>query len=208
MAFVSWNCHSFRNKSSELKDIINSYKPACIALQETYIEDNYTVNIRDYSIFSNASSSARASGGVVLAVANDTPFTCLNLNTNLQVDAVRMHIKSLITICSLYLPPHQTIHQTELNNLISQLPSPFLILGDLNGHSPLWGGTETNSRGRQIEQLLADHSICLLSNDEKTHFHLPTQKFHSIDLAFCTPALLPFLNLTVEAISIIVIIFL
>ncbi|GBM97610.1 hypothetical protein AVEN_165868-1 [Araneus ventricosus] len=109
-----------------------------------------------------------------------------------------MHIKSLITICSLYLPPHQTVHQTELNNLISQLPSPFLILGDLNGHSPLWGGTETNSRGRQIEQLLADHNICLLNNNEKTHFHLSTQTFHSIDLALCTPALLPFLNLTAD----------
>ncbi|GBM41175.1 hypothetical protein AVEN_35747-1 [Araneus ventricosus] len=97
----------------------------------------------------------------------------------------------------LYLPPHRTIHQTELNNLISQLPSTFLILSDLNYHSPLWGGTETNSRGRQIEQLLADHSICLLKNDEKTHSHLPTQTFHSIDLALCTPALLPFLNLTI-----------
>ncbi|GBN35008.1 hypothetical protein AVEN_183826-1 [Araneus ventricosus] len=108
-----------------------------------------------------------------------------------------MHIKSLITICCLYLPPHQTVHQTELKNLISQLPSLFLILGDLNGHSPLWGGTETNSRGRQIEQLL-DHNICLLNNNEKTHFHLPTHTFHSIDLALCTPALLPFLNLTVD----------
>ncbi|GBN88614.1 hypothetical protein AVEN_169450-1 [Araneus ventricosus] len=133
--------------------------------------------------------------GVALAVSNDIPSSCLNLNTNLQAVAIRMHIKSLITICSFYLPPHQTIHQTELNNLISQLPSPFLILGDLNGHSPLWGGTETNSRGRQIEQLLSDHSISLLNNDGKTHLHLPTQTFHSIDLALCAPALLPFLNL-------------
>ncbi|GBN25040.1 putative RNA-directed DNA polymerase from transposon X-element, partial [Araneus ventricosus] len=52
--------------------------------------------------------------------------------------------------------------------------------------------------GRQIEQLLADHNICLLNNNEKTHFHLPTQTYHSIDLALCTPALLPFLNLTVD----------
>ncbi|GBL86432.1 hypothetical protein AVEN_164590-1 [Araneus ventricosus] len=103
-----------------------------------------------------------------------------------------MHIKSLITFCSLYLPPHQTVYQTELNNLIFQLPSPFLILDDLNGHSPLWGGTETNSRG------LADHNICLLNNNEKTHFHLLTHTFHSIDLALCTPALLPFLHLTVD----------
>ncbi|GBN06486.1 hypothetical protein AVEN_140568-1 [Araneus ventricosus] len=163
-----------------------------------YIGDNDTVNIRDYSIFSNTSFSTRVSGGVALAVANVIPSSCLNFNTNLQAVAVRMHIKSLKTICSLYLPPHQTIHQTELDNLISQPPSPFLILDDLNGHSFLWGGTETNSHDRQIEQLLADHSIFLLNNDEKTNFRLPTQTFHSIDLALCTPALLPFLNLTVD----------
>ncbi|GBN98434.1 hypothetical protein AVEN_242030-1 [Araneus ventricosus] len=46
--------------------------------------------------------------------------------------------------------------------------------------------------------VLADHSICLLNNDENTHFHLPTQTFHSIDLELCTPALLPSLNLTVD----------
>ncbi|GBM35020.1 hypothetical protein AVEN_240376-1 [Araneus ventricosus] len=143
-----------------------------------YIRDNNTVNFRDYSTFSNTSSRTRVSGGVALAVANDIPSSCLNLNTNLQALAVRMHIKSLITLCSLYIPPHHIIHQTELNNLISQLPSPFLILGDFNGHSPLLGGTETNSRGRQIEQLLADHSIYLLKNYEKTRFHLPTQIFH------------------------------
>ncbi|GBN51919.1 putative RNA-directed DNA polymerase from transposon X-element [Araneus ventricosus] len=209
MAFVSWNCHGFRNKSSELKDIINSYKPACIALQETYIKDNDTVNIRDYSIFSNTSSSARASGGVALAVANDIPSTCLNLNTNLQADAVRMHIKSLITICSLYLPPHQTIHQTELNNLISQLPSPFLILGDLNSHSPLWGGTEMNSRGRQIEQLLADHisspkeiadtiasSLAQISSSRNypDHFLAHKLKEEETRLNFNTPADLPYNN--------------
>ncbi|GFV64263.1 hypothetical protein TNCV_4087081 [Trichonephila clavipes] len=26
-------------------------------------------------------------------------------------------------------------------------------------------------RGRQIEQLISDHCLCLLNNDEKTYFH-------------------------------------
>ncbi|GBM80118.1 hypothetical protein AVEN_218280-1 [Araneus ventricosus] len=91
MAFVSWNCQGFRNKSSELKAIINSYKPACVAFQETCIRDYDRVHIWDYSIFSNTSSSTRASGVVALAVANDIPSSCFNLNTNLQAVAVRIH---------------------------------------------------------------------------------------------------------------------
>ncbi|GBN64791.1 putative RNA-directed DNA polymerase from transposon X-element, partial [Araneus ventricosus] len=33
---------------------------------------------------------------------------------------------------------------------------------------------------------------------EKTHFHLPPRTFHSVDLAICSPFLLPFFNLTVD----------
>ncbi|GFX07160.1 hypothetical protein TNCV_2423651 [Trichonephila clavipes] len=80
---------------------------------------------------------------------------------------------------------------------ISQLPAPFLLLGDFKGHSPLWGHDVTNSLGRQIEQLISDHCLCLLNNDEKTYFHAPTRTFHSLDLAICSPTLLPMLNFEV-----------
>ncbi|GFS70676.1 putative RNA-directed DNA polymerase from transposon BS [Nephila pilipes] len=69
--------------------------------------------------------------------------------------------------------------------------------GDFNGHSPQWGYDGTNSRGRQIERLISDHSLCLLNTDEKTYFHAPTRTFHSLDLAICSPTLLPSLNLDV-----------
>ncbi|GFY19399.1 uncharacterized protein TNCV_4127861 [Trichonephila clavipes] len=69
-----------------------------------------------------------------------------------QAVAVRIHSTSLITVCCLYLPPNTVIHQHDLNNLVDQLPTPFVILGDFNGHSSLWGSAKTNLRGRQIEQ--------------------------------------------------------
>ncbi|GBO08910.1 putative RNA-directed DNA polymerase from transposon X-element, partial [Araneus ventricosus] len=195
--FISWNCRGFMNKSSELKDIINKHNPACIALQETYLKTDKHY-IRNYEIFSKHHIQDRASGGVALLAASHIPSMSLNLNTNLQAVAIRIQMQSLVTVCSLYLPPSERISQTDLNNLISQLPSPFIILGDLNGHSPFWGSTDSNSRGLQIEQFLADHNLCLLNSDEKTNFHLPTRTFHSVDLAISSPSLLPFLNLTVD----------
>ncbi|GFX38432.1 putative RNA-directed DNA polymerase from transposon X-element [Trichonephila clavipes] len=97
-----------------------------------------------------------------------------------------------------FLPPNTVIHQHDLNNLVDQLPAPFIILGDFNGHSTLWGSTKTNPRGRQIEQVLSDHCLCLLNHEEPTYFHEPTRSFHTIDLAICSPSLLPHLNLSVE----------
>ncbi|GBN76997.1 hypothetical protein AVEN_19540-1 [Araneus ventricosus] len=194
---ISRNCRGFMNKSSELKDIINKHNPACIALQETYLKTDKHY-IRNYEIFSKHHIQDRASGGVALLAASHIPSMSLNLNTNLQAVAIRIQMQSLVTVYSLYLPPSERISQTDLNNLISQLPSPFIILGDLNGHSPFWGSTDSNSRGLQIEQFLADHNLYLLNSDEKTHFHLPTRTFHSVHLAISSQSLLPFLNLTVD----------
>ncbi|GFT26350.1 probable RNA-directed DNA polymerase from transposon X-element [Trichonephila clavipes] len=136
-------------------------------------------------------------GGVCLFTSNLYPSTVVTLHTSLQAVAVRIHVHSLVTVCCVYLPPNDVVPQVDLNHLVSQLPAPFILLGDFNGHSPLWGHDVTNSRGRQIEQLISDHCLCLLNNDEKTYFHAPTRTFHSLDLAICSPTLLPMLNFEV-----------
>ncbi|GFX80865.1 probable RNA-directed DNA polymerase from transposon BS [Trichonephila clavipes] len=125
------------------------------------------------------------------------PSNVVTMHTSLQAVAVRIHIHSLVTVCCVYLPPNDVVPQVDLIQLVSQLPAPFILLGDFNGHSPLWGHDDTNSRGRQIEQLISDHCLCLLNNDEKTYFHAPTRTFHSLDLAMCSPTLLPMLNFEV-----------
>ncbi|GFS80368.1 putative RNA-directed DNA polymerase from transposon X-element [Trichonephila clavipes] len=94
----------------------------------------------------------------------------LSYNKDTSAVAVRIHFTSLITVCCLYLPPNAVIHQQDLNNLVDQLPAPFVILGDFNRHCTLWDSVKTNPRGRQIEQ----------------------------DLAICSPSLFPNLNLSVE----------
>ncbi|GFU09437.1 putative RNA-directed DNA polymerase from transposon X-element [Trichonephila clavipes] len=104
----------------------------------------------------------------------------------------------LSPIYCFYLPPNAVIRQQDLNNLVDQLLAPFVILGDFNGHSTLWGSVKTNPRGRQIEQVLSDHCLCLLNHEEPTYFHEPTRSFHTLDLAICSPSLLPNLNFSVE----------
>ncbi|GBN47768.1 hypothetical protein AVEN_181784-1 [Araneus ventricosus] len=106
----------------------------------------------------------------------------VNLNTNLQAVAIRIQMQSLVIVCSLYLPPSERISQTDLNNLISQLPSPFIILGDLNGHSPFWGSTDSNSRGLQIEQPLRGTSSL-----DVTGFTTPRYPSVYFSFRFCLP---------------------
>ncbi|GFT60628.1 hypothetical protein TNCV_1966961 [Trichonephila clavipes] len=79
-----------------------------------------------------------------------------------QAVALRIHSTSLITVCCIYLPPNAVIYQQDLNNLVDQLPAPFVILGDFNGHSTLWGSVKMNPRSRQIEQ--ADNAARSMSD--------------------------------------------
>ncbi|GFV11933.1 putative RNA-directed DNA polymerase from transposon X-element [Trichonephila clavipes] len=125
------------------------------------------------------------------------PSNVVTLHTSLQAVAVRIHVHSLVTVCCVYLLPNDVVPQVDLNRLVAQLRAPFILLGDFNGHSPLWGHDDTNSRGRQIERLICDHCLCLLNKDEKKYFHAPTRTFHTLDLAMCSPTLLPMLNFAV-----------
>ena len=43
-----------------------------------------------------------------------------------------------ITICSLYLPASESLYIVLLSRLIDQLPTPFIVCGDFNGHSITW----------------------------------------------------------------------
>ncbi|KAF8768289.1 hypothetical protein HNY73_021128 [Argiope bruennichi] len=143
-------------------------------------------------------TGSHSSGGVCIFTSNLYPSTSLTLNTALQAVAVQIHVRSLVTVCCIYLPPHDVISQQDLDDLVDQLPKPFIIFGDFNGHSTLWGSDSTNSRGRQIEQFITNNCICLLNNKEKTYFHEPTRSFHTIDLAICSPELLPLLTFAVS----------
>ncbi|GFV06930.1 hypothetical protein TNCV_2916901 [Trichonephila clavipes] len=197
-SFISWNCRGLRTRLADLKSIISTYQPACVALQETFLKSTMTMQVRGYNcVRRDVDGDTSPTGGVCLFTSNLFPSNVVTLHTSLQAVAVRIHVHSLVTVCCVYLPPNDVVPQVDLNHLVSQLPAPFILLGDFNGHSPLWGHDVTNSRGRQIEQLISDHCLCLLNNDEKTYFHAPTRTFHSLDLAICSPTLLPMLNFEV-----------
>ncbi|GFT35330.1 putative RNA-directed DNA polymerase from transposon X-element [Trichonephila clavipes] len=191
---LSW----LRSHTDDVKDNIRQYHPVCVALQETFLKSCHTTKIRRYGCVRKDTEGPSVSGGVCIFTSLDVPSSALPLHTSLQAVAVRIHSTSLITVCCLYLPPNAVIHQQDLNNLVDQLPAPFVILGDFNGHSPLLGSVKTNPRGRQIEQVLSDHCLCLLNHEEPTYFHGSTRSFHTLDLAICSPSLFPNLKFSVE----------
>ena len=82
------------------------------------------------------------------------PQRKIDLQTELQATVISVTLDKEITICSVYIPPSFSLNSQHLDSLLQQLPSPYIILGDFNGHNILWGGKNNDSRGELIENFL------------------------------------------------------
>lgn len=109
------------------------------------------------------------------------------INTNLEIVAVNIWSPSRITICNIYIPPDYQLNDADLANVVTQLPSPFILVGDFNAHSRTWGSQKTFGRGKIIDQYLASSNMVLLNTGESTHLCSATGTFSNIDLSFSDP---------------------
>ena len=130
--------------------------------------------------------TGRFRGGVAILVKHNTPYTQINLQTELQAIAIKIQLDKLYTVCSIYLPPQANIHRAQLENLIQQLPQPYLLLGDLNARHPLWGDDFTNTRGRMMEIIINSGPVCILNDGTPTHLHTQTDTLSCPDLSVCS----------------------
>ena len=104
------------------------------------------------------------------------------LNTNLQAIAVKLYLDKTYTICNIYIP-HQPPSKPEIQNLLNQLPEPFIFLGDMNAHSPMWGARHENDKGKAIAEIIEENDVVILNSETPTHFHIQTGSYSLIDLA-------------------------
>ena len=103
--------------------------------------------------------------------------------------AARVTLNKVVTFCSIYLPPSDHVAKTDLINPIEQLPSPFVLLGDFNGHSPVWGNESYNSRGQMLEDLFSEMDLCILNDGSSTYIHPTTGSTSALDLSICGASL-------------------
>ena len=103
----------------------------------------------------------RACGGVSVLVNKSIAHRHISLNTNVQAVAVVLSLHKTITICFIYIPPRYQLDNRKLNDLLDQLPSPFILLGDMNAHNIKWGNPDNNSKEDKLETLISDYDLCL-----------------------------------------------
>ena len=168
-------------------------KPSAILLQETLLLPHKLASFSGYNFLRKDSNRDHASGGAALLISKSCMFSEIHLNTQLQAVAARVTLHKTITLCSLYLPPSSSIKisKQDLVHLFDQLPTPFIVMGDLNGHSFQWGSVRPDNRGKIIEDVVSQLDLCILNNDySPTYIDARSGLPSSLDLSICSPSIL------------------
>ena len=187
---VQWNCRGLKANFNEILLLILQFSPAVLCLQETFLKDSDNITFKGYSLYNYINTNLdKACGGSSILVRNDLPHSVLNLNSPLQTVAVTVSLHKQITFCSTYIPPNSNLSVSDLESLTKQLPEPFILLGDLNGHSELWGCNDTNPKGAVIEKFIDDNNLCIFNTNKHTYLHPASGHYSALDLSICTPDL-------------------
>ena len=186
-SIVQWNCQGLRAKWEEVKIIIYEKSPIIMALQETMMGNTTIPCPKEYICHHTTyDPNVGHHGGALIYIRHDIPHTKLQLQSRLQSVAVQCFLERKYTICSVYLPPGEPFPEEEFKNLITELPTPFLLLGDMNARNPLWGDILSNQRGNLLSSIVESLDLSVLNTGEPTHFHVQNGTLSSIDLSICS----------------------
>ena len=159
---IQWNCRGLKPNYNEVSLLISEYNPSVFCFQETFLKPDDNISLRGFNVYNYVHTDClRPSGGASIFVKSSFPQRKIDLQTELQATAVSVTLDREITICSAYIPPSFSLNSQHLDNLLQQLPSPYILLGDFNGHNILWGGQNNDSRGELIENFITITLIIL-----------------------------------------------
>lgn len=186
---IHWNCNGLVHHYSEFKLLLHEKDPICVCLQETHLRPEQPYSLRNYNIIrKDVDTGERAHFGVAIVIKDYVQFQKLDINTGLQMVAIKILTPINITVCSIYLH-HGEVHIDDLRNVIRQLPRPFIIAGDFNAHNPIWGSVKLDPRGRMMGNLLDSVELILLNDGSVTHIPARSETFSNIDLAIASSSI-------------------
>ena len=166
---IQWNCRGLRSNREDIELLISKYSPAAICLQETMLTPHQTQTFKHYSAYYK--SGIHGHGGVCILVKDKFIHSQVQFQADLQAVAVCITINDkMYTVASVYVPPSGTLNELAFDRMINNFSSRYLILGDFNGHSHLWGANQENERGMIVEKLIDRHNLILLNDSVHTRF--------------------------------------
>jgi len=186
------NCNGLRGKVSELKIHVYTRKPDIVCLCETWLKKNEPKFLGYQTSWLHRLGEK---GGLGILIREDVRFQHKQVvpfpSGFLECQLVEIFTKSdSINILNMY-NPCKNVSLEELQHYTNQLGKSYILIGDFNGHSPLWDSrNRINPTGRSIERLLEIHNLILLNDkDFPTYIDNRSGTASCLDLCIATHSL-------------------
>lgn len=182
---LQWNCRSLISKKSDFIYLLNRFEPFVFALAETWLKPTNTFKVSGYH--SVRDDRPDGYGGVAIFIKNTISFTSVSLPVHSdELSIVAVSVNNMC-IVSLYIPRPSVTIFNEVNQILTCLPKPCLILGDFNSHHQAWGSSSSNYFGEKLMDILDSHNLCTLNTGCPTRLTGPDQSVSAVDLSICSP---------------------
>ena len=133
---------------------------------------------------------------------NDVQCDVSQLNSDQPNDIYKANVwygNKKLTIYNIYSPPKETFTFSRTENLFRAT----VLAGDFNGHSPLWGYTDRNQSGKNVEELCETTNLIRVQdeNSKPTLLHKVHGTLHRPDLTLISADLDSYSSEVLEDIS-------
>lgn len=164
-AFVNVNSLVSIGKRVQFANFLKKHKPHIVLISETHLKNKHKVNFSGYKIF-RTDREVTGCGGTAVCVSDK--IKCEQLNNPNEMKSLESCSVKIITMntpiifTAIYRRPISKIEVSDLNKIINiDKDAKYVICGDFNSHSPLWGSSSFCSNGKVLSNWLNDNKVNL-----------------------------------------------
>mgnify|MGYP002280283827 FL=1 len=143
-------------KKLELQVFLKERNIDACCIQERHLNSSHRFSIRGYETI------RRDRKDRILTLVKNT-HAAAEVYTSEDEDTEVLYIKLLLdknalTIYNLYSSPNK-----QLRPVFQPDPDRWIIMGDFNSHSPIWGYDDLNHKGDELEDWIITHNMVLIN---------------------------------------------
>jgi hypothetical protein len=191
MRIMQWNCNGIGNKLHDLIKFVHDNNIKIIVLQETKLKDkSKPPTIPNFTLI-RQDRERDMGGGLAYYVHSSMDFIPGPQPQNDNVTEAQSFKVGNINITNLYIPPVTSCPNNYTPSLTPYLQTrDSLVLGDINGHDPLWNSSIQDNRGSIFSDEISQSNLGVLNEEQPTR--LPTHgQPTSPDISLASLSLLP-----------------
>jgi exonuclease III len=168
---VELNCKSITSKLQEIRKLISSNKPDILCFSETWLRANDR-EPRFHGYGTEWKHRDGRGGGLGIIIEDSIQYELVRLidypGGFLETLAIRINLSrsnEWLWIINVY-NPNKNVTKSEIKHYLNQLGNKFILLGDVNAHTPVLDNKYhkyKNATGRSLENILTEENVILIN---------------------------------------------